>query len=264
MALHTVLDVNTGMTLTVDVSLRLNGGKQPDLLASVQPSPLPVSALTFPSSVYFFPFSKPQPTFHFRTHRGKRPTATHHVAGGSRDSDRHVTHHKRSGGSGERWGGSGSRGRSRETPSPSAHVTGGRGAAHVTGAAGRRVLSVPAPQLPGLSSRWTRPPAGLATAASRPRLRRAMAAPGARRPLLLLLLGEPWEGGRAGRGRRLGTNGKGRQTGWERGARAAGVEQASSLRPARQWCLRSRSPGGPQDSGARWEPSLRPLRRSSS
>lgn len=91
-----------------------------------------------------------------------------------------------------------------------------------------------------------------------------MAAPGARRPLLLLLLGEPWEGGRAGRGRRLGTNGKGRQTGWERGARAAGVEQASSLLPARQWCLRSRSPGGPQDSGARWEPSLRPLRLSSS
>lgn len=107
MALHTVLDVNTGMTLTVDVSLRLNGGKQPGLLASVQPSPLPVSALTFPSSVYFFPFSKPQPTFHFGTHRGKRPTATHHMAGGSRDSDRHVTHHKRSGGSGERWGGSG-------------------------------------------------------------------------------------------------------------------------------------------------------------
>lgn len=94
-------------------------------------------------------------------------------------------------------------------------MTGGRGAAHVTGAAGRRVLSVPAPpQLPGPSSRWTRPPAGpaaRATAAPRPRLRRAMAAPGARRPLLLLLLGEPGreEGGRAGRGRRLGTDGKG-------------------------------------------------------
>lgn len=198
------------MTLTVDVSLQLNGGKKPGLLASVQPSPLPVSVLTFPGSVYFFPFSKPQPTFHFGTHWGKGPTATHHVDGGSRDSDRHVTasHAKRR--LGERRGGSGSRGRSRETPpSPSAHVTGGRGAAHVTGAAGRRVPSVPAPQLRGLSSRWTRPPAGLATAAPRPRLRRAMAASGARRPLLLLLLGEPWEGGRAGRGRRLGTDGKG-------------------------------------------------------
>lgn len=104
------------MTLTVDVSLQLNGGKKPGLLASVQPSPLPVSVLTFPGSVYFFPFSKPQPTFHFGTHWGKGPTATHHVDGGSRDSDRHVTasHAKRR--LGERRGGSGSRGRSRETP----------------------------------------------------------------------------------------------------------------------------------------------------
>lgn len=224
------------MTLTVDVSLQLNSGKKPGLLASVQPSPLPVSVLTFPGSVYFFPFSKPQPTFHFGTHRGKGPTATHHVDGGSRDSDRHVTasHAKR------RLGGEAGRKRqpgtlSRDPPSPSAHVTGGRGAAHVTGAAGRRVPSVPAPQLRGLSSRWTRPPAGLATAAPRPRLRRAMAASGARRPLLLLLLGEPWEG-RAGSASRDGREGGARPAGnGAPGPRASSRPRASG-RPGIDAC----------------------------
>lgn len=142
-------------------------------------------------------------------------------------------------------------------------MTGGRGTAHVTGAAGRRVLSVPAPQLRGLSSRWTRPPAGLAaraTAVLRPRLRRAMAAPGARRPLLLLLLGEPEREGerrRAGRGRCLGTDGN-------RAAGRAGTgrpEPRASRRPragppAPQWRSPPGSPCGPKDVGAGWEPSL--------
>lgn len=114
---------------------------------------------------------------------------------------------------------------------------------------------MPAPQLRSLSSRWTRPPAGLAaraTAVLRPRLRRAMAAPEARRPLLLLLLGEP---GREGR--REGRAGSASRDGREPGARPGGNgtpgPRASSGpragRPTPQWRSPPRSPCGPQDAG---------------
>lgn len=184
--------------------------------------------------------------------------APSHVAGGSHDVGRHVTE-SHAEAPGEAAG--------RPPPTgaalarPSAHVTGGRGAAHVTGAAGRRVLSVPAPpQLPGPSSRWTRPPAGpaaRATAAPRPRLRRAMAAPGARRPLLLLLLGEPGRegGGREGRagsasrdGREGGVGPGGNGAPGAAGERRVGLEPAG--RPAPQWRSPPRSPCGPQDADA--------------
>ncbi|XP_037585308.1 translation initiation factor IF-2-like [Cebus imitator] len=94
---------------------------------------------------------------------------------------------------------------------PRGHVTSGRGAAHVTGAAGRGVSFVPESRWPGLSRPGTPPPLTPALGARapppprpafprpnrlprpgpthhRPRPPRAMAAPGsARRPLLLLL-----------------------------------------------------------------------------